>query len=837
MILPLALLLGRTSPEALVERGIEDHTVDFRFAPPRSFSLICFPDDWQKTVVTESGGLGYDFGPGPYAQPLTTVELGVLEDSLELSRQWLEDPTFPAPTTILVGSRTTSRQRAFALLPERMMTPTGRRSDGKVLRTGGLNGCRGWATPPVGFDPAFQAVAWGTNRPIQYSIRVQPGSRKQVALGFCESYKTRPGSRLVKCRVEGSSDRIIDPLRRGPSHPTVELFQARDVDKSGSLLIEIDPVAQSDPNVILNVFWVFPDSLSLSPDALLSGSLSHSAEVYHDCGVENEETVNTARRDALLATFTGSTWTPVARIHSRRPLRLDTSRALVLQDERPFLLLNPKPLRMEEAGTLWTVVFPVKAPTVQVVALHGELMSLTKGLPNLSAEEKGASHFWHTQTVFPHPTLAIPDHLLQYLLQINLRNLYQVREVVDGVAQFQPGPSEGCFHFQRPSGEFQVMVPVPSVVETPVFLFTMCWYASASGDSGWLNRNWSILRRGFHWIEEMRRKTLVQSGAPFAGLMPPGFVDGGVAYKTTDYGSVEWAMTALERGSDWARRLGHDDDASRWNHLLQGFHDSFTAAAQRDLRQDRFGTTYLPITVDDTLAKIPQRGQYAFLIPLRYGRFFLEGSPLMQRVVCGTLAMLDSSRIEGLIANSGWMEEGLWPWLTCAQGLAHQVLGDWRVAGDILYDVANHASPAGTWVEEQSPQSKPSVTSGDGSNAEASALFLHLLRNTLLLERKDTLVCLASLPLEWLHPGALLAARRAITEYGRVTLLLQLSERGDSAHLSIETSRRPRELHTLRVDLRALRAAGFRVLHGRSLPEELTYPFGRSIKLEFHRIP
>ena len=46
-------------------------------------------------------------------------------------------------------------------------------------------------------------------------------------------------------------------------------------------------------------------------------------------------------------------------------------------------------------------------------------------------------------------------------------------------------------------------------------------------------------------------------------------------------------------------------------------------AAQRDMRTDQEGDTYLPVGVADTSRAYPQKGQYAILWPIRYGRFFL----------------------------------------------------------------------------------------------------------------------------------------------------------------------------------------------------------------------
>ena len=85
--------------------------------------------------------------------------------------------------------------------------------------------------------------------------------------------------------------------------------------------------------------------------------------------------------------------------------------------------------------------------------------------------------------------MTVPDARLQYLIDASTRNLYQVRDVVDGGIQFQPGPTvyrglwlgdvclsgsvalmlgdtetvrgalEHGMHFQGPSGQFVVLRP------------------------------------------------------------------------------------------------------------------------------------------------------------------------------------------------------------------------------------------------------------------------------------------------------------------------------------------------------------------------------------------
>ena len=837
----------------------QQHSVDFRYAPAGSYSVICLPDDWQKSVITSLGELGYDFGPGPYAQPLTRVSIGVREESLTVRRHWLPDPRVPVICTEFTEGKITSHQQVFALIPPSLTHPTGLRSDGKVLRTGGLNGCRGWASPSVSCDPAFRTVAWGTNRPITYKVRVDQGGHRTVALGFCESYKTRTGSRLLDCRVEGAPSQIVDPVLQGStSTPVVRLFKGIDANQDGWITVEVHPVKGSDPNVILNAIWVFPESVKISEVMVASGSLSERAELYHSCGTENEETAGSVRQDAMTADFSGGEATPVVRIRSGRSMRLDSRSGIVYGDERPFLLIRPRPTDLKQEGTLWVAELPRGSHRVEVVALHG-VVNASVNFPNLKSELQRASRYWQKEAAISYETITVPDSNIQYLIYTNLRNLYQVREVVDGAIQFQPGPSvyrglwlgdvmlsgipammygdvsglreflEGILRYQLPSGQFKVMVPMVSLVETPVVLFTMCWYAAAANNDAWLRQHWRVIRSGIQWLDEMRKRTST-------GLMPAGFVDGGIAFETADYGSVYWAMVALERSIEWAMRLGEADDAAHWQGLLDDFHASFTVAARRDMKSDRYGTPYLPVAVADTSTTVPQRGQYAFLLPLRDGRYFLAHLPLMDSVVQGTLTMLDSVRVEGIIAGSGWMGDGIWPWLGSAHGIGHQITGSPDAVVDLLYAVANHASTLGTWVEEQAPRSRGKASSGDASNAEASACFLHLIRNTLLMERLDTLHCLASLPPEWLHPGANIEATNAQTEFGSVTLRVVVSRDGGKATVMLQPGIRQSQQIWLRIHFHSLQQAGFSLPVKVPRAEGATFRLDRPITLRFNRV-
>jgi hypothetical protein len=845
----------------------QQRTVDFRYAPARSMAAICLPDDWQKTLVTERGALAYDFGPGPYARALTEISVGIQGKELTVRTQTLRDARIPVVTTELFSGDITVRQDAFALILDSRPIAAPRDGATRVHRSGGVTGAMGWASPAGEVDPAFRNVAWGTNRPIRYSVDLPPGGKRRVALGLCESYKPGPGTRLLELRVEGAPPLTVDPMADGRKNsPHLFLFDAHDENGDGSLAVEVHPSPRSpDPNVFLNVFWVFPEGAVLSEDSLVRGRLSRQAEVYVDCGRELEETAPGVRIDGILTRTVGGPGTPVVRVQTTRECRFDAVSGTLLTNDHPFVLSRPRIVSATRTANEWLLEFPANSSRAEVMVVHGPAeRTRTVVMQDLEVALERARTFWKGETAIPFGRITVPDRWIQYLLDVNVRNIYQVRERVDSCLQFQPGPSvyrglwsadalfigtpvlmlgdtsganqylQAIMRLQKPNGQLHVIVPHVSMTETPILVTAVCRYALFVNSRQWLSQHWDAVKRGIGWLKQTRETTLA-AGTPYHGLMPPGFVDGGISAPTADYGSAWWAMTALETAVRTAQWLGKSDDAVAWQNLFDNFWASFLIAARRDLRRDSAGTLYLPVGVADTTSALPQRGQYTFLFPIPYSRYFLSPDSVMRSIVNGNLTMLDRVTEEGVIAGSGWMRDGVWPWLGGIHGMAHHWFGNNGKALDLLYSYANHASPAGVWVEEQQPRAVGSRTAGDVNDAEASAVFIHAVRNLLVCERNDNLDLLSGIPAGWLDLGATIELNGVLTEFGTVSLKLSISPDGSSGtiHLSPVDGRGWKGRPIL--FLNSLKERGYIFRNGNALPDLLPCRWKTPVKLEFVR--
>ena len=88
------------------------------------------------------------------------------------------------------------------------------------------------------------------------------------------------------------------------------------------------------------------------------------------------------------------------------------------------------------------------------------------------------------------------------------------------------------------------------------------------------------------------------------------------------------------------------------------------------------------------------------------------------------------------------------------------------------------------------PRGKGSVICGDMPHNWASAEFIRLVRNLLVLERGDELHVFEGMPPKWAAPGAVTELRGVLTEFGPVSLKLEVSPDGKSATLHFDPPRR-----------------------------------------------
>jgi hypothetical protein len=170
--------------------------------------------------------------------------------------------------------------------------------------------------------------------------------------------------------------------------------------------------------------------------------------------------------------------------------------------------------------------------------------------------------------------------------------------------------------------------------------------------------------------------------------------------------------------------------------------------------------------------------------------------------------MLRAETREGLPPNTGWLVNGLWPFFGTLEAIAHLSEQENDDAVALLYAVANHASPAWTWVEEQLPRESGTRTTGDGSNATASALFIQLVRRLIVLERDSTMSLLAGVPARWYRAGRHLEVRSIPTLFGQCTARLDIAPDESRATIVVSPMAGGAVLGMVYLNLRQLKQAG-----------------------------
>ncbi|HID76508.1 MAG TPA: hypothetical protein EYP56_10980 [Planctomycetaceae bacterium] len=252
-------------------------------------------------------------GPGPMPMALTCLRAG----PLRLTQTAYRSPIWPSGVDVLeVRLRNTAqtpvraelelvvpaemefgewrgvlRGRLLLALPADLQAVRRQREWGC---TGGVVAMPGWAKPSRQCDPAFRNISAGMGGvPITYRFAVEPGAKRTVVLGFCESFHPSAGIRPVLTQVEGAATRSVDPIQSWGRHvPGVERFPARDADDDGRLEVTVAPHPRaSDRNPILNVIWIFRPDVPIDEEALILGRMNDQAERYVDVGGKNDQTL------------------------------------------------------------------------------------------------------------------------------------------------------------------------------------------------------------------------------------------------------------------------------------------------------------------------------------------------------------------------------------------------------------------------------------------------------------------------------------------------------------------------------------------------------------------
>ncbi|MHC4388470.1 MAG: hypothetical protein ACYSX1_07665, partial [Planctomycetota bacterium] len=202
----------------------------------------------------------------------------------------------------------------------------------------------------------------------------------------------------------------------------------------------------------------------------------------------------------------------------------------------------------------------------------------------------------------PYDRVQVPDPAIQALVDSSIRNIWQAREIKDGLPAFQVGPTiyrglwivDGAFlleaaailgagdqarsgvayemKYQQPDGSIRVIENYHK--ENGIVLWTCVRHAQLTQDKAWLESMWPNLERIAEYIKQLRRRTYKNDSPLDDGLNPAGFPDGGIGGNHYEYTNSYWNLLGLRSFIQGARWLGKNEQAAKW----QEEYDDFMAA-------------------------------------------------------------------------------------------------------------------------------------------------------------------------------------------------------------------------------------------------------------------
>lgn len=847
MCLSLCLLVGSTpaapAQTTLLEakafplqgptENLEPAVLDFRYAPYRWQTCIGLPDDPHKSIVGSDGGLYYDYGGGRFHDFKTRILASLDTTGPEGKiRQRLHDARTPIVVTERNWGELTLEQHAWARAPRtadidrwserrvdylwlKMVNNGTRAATGRIVVQVDPRGpvtvadnarlidkrdpdvtfgamspaCvhveyaskpksqlvldhnpgthRNWARPKVNCDRRFRDVLVGWSRPLVFTCPAESNKTYRVAFGLIEGYHPNPGARPLEIRIEGKTVRSVDLVGEfGQNQPVILCFDAQDRNHDGRLEMGVYSAGGAeDDNTILSALWVFDPAAAPSEQTILAGKADQAALAMAD--------INT----------------------------------LAHQDDKLTLFFEE---RILAPGQEYRVL----------LTLHQDKNASAQTPESIASRERDRAVKYWQQVDLPYDRINVPDADVQDLLDACIRNIYQAREIKEGRPAFQVGPTcyrgtwaaDGPFILEavtylgraretRAGLEQQVDQDqgpggVAFSKKSGLRLWMVWRHAQLTGDRAWLQAVWPRVEREVDQIIESRRMTMDDPSQANYGLMPIGFGDGGLGGKHREYTNVYWTLAGLKAAIDMATELDKPQ-RNAWQAEYDDYWRTFDRARNRDKLADAFGNVYVPVTMTGEAPQLPQRGAWAFLQSIFPGRIFDADDKLMR----GTMAMLDATEKEGLIYGTGWLPEGVWNYAASFYGHAHLWLGHGRKAAATLYAFGNHACPLLCWREEQNLVGHAEQYCGDMPHNWASAEFIRMVRHLLVLERGRELHVLESLPTAWTQPGNTTSLRQVPTSFGEMSLSIEMDADGGAADVRVELpSRKPVERLVLHLE-------------------------------------
>ena len=794
------------------------YELDYRYTPAEWQSPICLPDDWQKTLIDKSGQLLYDW-PYENGDFATKVDFDFAEGESQWIRQNLENPRIPVVNTVRRLGELEVTSQAFAVTDQtvhKLDVLQAKVSEDGILPMSTHEHEKDFAKPIGNADPEFSSVDIGRGTQLFYKYKTR---KTNVVLGFCEGVWDKEGQRVFEIHIDGIRQKTIDLVKEGGKNvPFVVPVPAVDTNGDGFIEIKVKMAPGAmDTTTILNAMWIF-DELPPEQDIVQGKANKIAQAVLHSGAQIAPNHFGPPRADLMLMTVrnTGAksiAATPIFRIATDHKLAYDSDTKNL--NIRNWRNVNTWPssgfMAKDGKNNIFTYPKVVLKPNEikeYVISIHSNAKGFPWTVDDAKKALQQAKSYW-TNLDLPYNVINIPDKAMQAQVDGALRNIYQAREIKNGLPSFQVGPTvyrglwivDGAFileaitmfnraketragvqhmlSFQRPDGSFEKLQKYWK--ENGIVLWTIDRHEQLTGDRKWLDSVWPVVENVMDFIPVLRERSRQYPDALSYDFIPYGYSDGGLN-QDHEYTNAYWILIGIKSAISMAHRMGHNEQSKKWQQEYDSLWQRFRTLAQRDLYTDEFGNKTLPVPMSRPLKFPAHKAQWALMHAIYPGEIFNKDDPIM----LGTLAGLTDNESEGQVLGTGWDEEGMWGYFTSFYGHAFLWLGEGEKAAQCAYAFGNHSTALHVWREEQRVKNHPNPHwFGDMPHNWASAEFLRLVLHMIVFERGDELHLLEGVPKPWLQPGKEIAIKEALTKFGPVSLNVRVSDDGEQTTISV----------------------------------------------------
>ena len=430
--------------------------------------------------------------------------------------------------------------------------------------------------------------------------------------------------------------------------------------------------------------------------------------------------------------------------------------------------------------------------------------------------------FWQEYPLLRRP-LQVADANINAMVIASARNILQAREIHDGLAEFQVGPSvyrslyfvDG--HFFLEAAQYlgwraEALAGIDAILrrlqadgsmrsiphhlkETAIGVATIVRQHELIGDMTTGNSRYGeVIDKALSFIEgllEQAIATEAREGSEATGVMPLAYGDGGIGGRRIEYTTPCWTLTGLNALNGVAHALP-EAEANRVRQLFERLLTRFRRYVAQDTAYTPEGLAYLPMaalssgqhhwlpdypkTPPEWHRLNPGSGTWALAHAIYPGELFAADDPLVSNF-CALLEQLDDR--QGIPEGTGWLPyQAVWTYAASFYAHVWLYVGRGDKALDYLYAFANHASPTRVWREEQSLTSSGNGQYfGDMPHNWASVEFIRLVRNCLVFERREgdarLIELLAAVAPSWLDPAMPIHITTP-TAMGEVALTVQV---------------------------------------------------------------